>query len=79
MESTSFRSLTTVDQQQHWWVEIQTQVPACTYFFGPFDSDSEALLLQEGYIDDLVQESAQNITTEIKQIQPQMLTIDNNG
>lgn len=25
-----------------WWVEIKTSQPACTYYFGPFDTEDEA-------------------------------------
>ena len=25
-----------------WWIEIHTQLPVCTYYFGPFDTEQEA-------------------------------------
>ncbi|NJL47203.1 MAG: DUF1816 domain-containing protein [Leptolyngbyaceae cyanobacterium SM2_5_2] len=65
----------TQSKQQAWWVEIQTQVPNCTYYFGPFDSCKEAKFSQVGYIDDLVQEGARDIVVNIKQIHPQQLTV----
>ena len=39
-----------------WWVEISTTEPRCLYYFGPFDTQSEAELHQAGYIEDLEQE-----------------------
>lgn len=58
-----------------WWIEIVTQEPACTYYFGPFISAKEAKLSQAGYIEDLEQEKAQGISVQIKQCQPLELTI----
>ncbi len=62
-------------QARHWWVEIHTKTPQCTYYFGPFESALEARSLQSGYLEDLRQEQAQEITVEIKQCQPEHLTI----
>ena len=62
-------------EARHWWVEIQTQNPQCTYYFGPFETAVEARDLQDGYLEDLRQEQAQIITVEIKQCQPEELTI----
>jgi Domain of unknown function (DUF1816) len=59
-----------------WWVEVRTDIPCCTYYFGPFNRAREAKLAQAGYIDDLVQEKAFGITVEIKQCQPELLTIE---
>ena len=60
-----------------WWVVIQTAKPRCTYYFGPFESESEAKRDRDGYVEDLTQEGAQGITVEIKQCQqPEALTID---
>ena len=58
-----------------WWIEVTTEVPKCTYFFGPFDSYAEANQLQSGYIEDLKEEKAQDIKVKIKQCEPQELTI----
>ena len=60
---------------QHWWVEIQTKNPQCTYYFGPFETALEARASQDGYLEDLRQEQAQITTVEIKQCQPKELTI----
>jgi hypothetical protein len=49
-----------------WWVEIKTAQPACTYYFGPFDSEIEAATAKGGYIEDLEQEGAQNIQTVVQ-------------
>jgi hypothetical protein len=58
-----------------WWIEIKTTLPSCIYFFGPFDNFKEAKGLQDGYIEDLVAEKAFGITVEIKQCQPDLLTV----
>ncbi len=58
-----------------WWVEVVTYNPCCTYYFGPFASDQEAKIYQDGYIEDIEQEEAQIITVNIKQGQPKKLTI----
>ncbi|MBE9108948.1 DUF1816 domain-containing protein [Nodosilinea sp. LEGE 07298] len=59
-----------------WWVEIKTSQPACTYYFGPFDTESEAYAAKGGYIEDLEQEGAQNIQTVVQLCsRPEQLTI----
>jgi hypothetical protein len=40
------------------WVEIATDFPRCTYFFGPFANISEAEEGKYGYIEDLEAEDA---------------------
>ena len=62
--------------QLPWWIEIKTNIPLCTYYFGPFDSLQEAEISQYGYIQDLVEEKARGITVEFKRGHPQILTID---
>lgn len=57
-----------------WWVEITTSNPRCLYYFGPFDSPEEAQMNQEGYVEDLQEEGAQEISVKIKQCQPLVLT-----
>ena len=58
-----------------WWVKIVTVNPECIYYFGPFDSQSEAMESQFGYIEDLKAEKAAGISIEIKQARPKLLTI----
>ena len=58
-----------------WWVEIVTTIPACTYYFGPFASPTEALYAQYGYLEDLEQEGTQGISLQIKSCKPRELTI----
>lgn len=58
-----------------WWVEISTKNPDCIYYFGPFVSHREAQVSQLGYIEDLERERPQLIAIEIKQCQPEELTI----
>jgi hypothetical protein len=58
-----------------YWVEITTDAPACTYYFGPFLTEKEAELAQSGYVEDLKGEGAQGISLTIKRCQPSELTI----
>lgn len=63
-------------QSKAWWVEIKTSQPACTYYFGPFDSESEAHGAKGGYVEDLEQEGAQNIQIAVSLCRnPEQLTI----
>lgn len=57
------------------WVEIITDSPRCTYYFGPFLSDQEALAAKGGYIEDLESEGTQGIHVNIKRCKPTNLTI----
>ncbi len=59
-----------------WWVEVQTSVPRCTYYFGPFDYHAEAKASRAGYVEDLEGEGARDIVVLVKQCQPDVLTID---
>lgn len=58
-----------------WWVEVVTENPHCTYYFGPFASSGEASLAQAGYIEDLTQEGALDIKAVVKRCKPEQLTI----
>ena len=58
-----------------WWVEIVTDKPLCTYYFGPFANAKEAELAYPGYIEDLEQEKAVLIAVVSKRCQPKELTI----
>ncbi|WP_448563717.1 DUF1816 domain-containing protein [Trichothermofontia sp.] len=58
-----------------WWIEITTELPHCTYYFGPFTSEQEARAEKRGYIEDLEQEGAQGIVVIIKRCKPDDLTI----
>ncbi len=57
------------------WIEIVTEKPSCTYYFGPFISPSEAKAALSGYIEDLEQEGTQGIKVDIKRCRPINLTI----
>lgn len=59
-----------------WWVEIKTESPDCTYYFGPFLNQTEAQSAVSGFIEDLEQEQAQGITSTVKRCKPQELTIE---
>jgi hypothetical protein len=60
---------------QAWWIEIKTMQPKCTYYFGPFIGKNDANLSISGYVEDLVNESAEGIQTYIKRCKPAVLTI----
>jgi Domain of unknown function (DUF1816) len=58
-----------------YWVEVRTDRPRCTYYFGPFWNAKEAKTSLSGYIEDLESEGAKGINTEIKRFKPNDLTI----
>jgi hypothetical protein len=58
-----------------YWVEIKTDYPRCTYYFGPFLAKNEAEVAQAGYEEDLKTEGAQGIKFDIKRCKPESLTI----
>ncbi len=58
-----------------WWIEIATQNPRCTYYFGPFLSIKDANAAKAGYIEDLEQEGAQGLVVSVKRCKPSNLTI----
>jgi hypothetical protein len=61
---------------QAWWVEITTERPHCTYYFGPFATAVEADEAKPGYIEDLESELAQGIQVAIVRCKPTQLTIE---
>ena len=58
------------------WIEIVTEQPQCTYYFGPFACAKTAQKAVSGYIEDLEQESAQLIAVTFKRFAPKKLTIE---
>lgn len=58
-----------------YWVEILTDSPKCTYYFGPFANKIEAEVAQMGYVEDLQHEGAQNIVVTVKRCKPDRITI----
>jgi Domain of unknown function (DUF1816) len=62
-------------RQEKWWVEIVTDLPRCTYYFGPFDSDKEASSHTPGYLEDLEGEGAKRVSIRIQKCQPAEITI----
>ena len=61
--------------QPPYWIEIKTENPSCIYYFGHFDHPLAAKLMQQGYIDDLVDENAIVVSAKIKQCDVDKLTI----
>jgi Domain of unknown function (DUF1816) len=63
--------------RQAWWIEILTEQPKCTYYFGPFAGAREAHVESKGFLEDLEGESAQDIKIKIdRHCQPDLLTIE---
>lgn len=58
-----------------WWVEIFTETPRCTYYFGPFTSKKEAEAAKVGYIEDIELEGAQGLKFAVKRCKPANLTV----
>lgn len=58
-----------------WWIEIFTIQPISLYYFGLFEQRSDALLAQDGYVEDLRAEGAEIIAIQIKRCQPRQLTM----
>lgn len=58
-----------------YWVEITTQAPRCTYYFGPFSLETAAQSAVAGYVEDLEMEGAQGIAVKVARCKPQDLTI----
>ena len=57
-----------------WWVEVDTDSPKRTYYFGPYDSRQQASDKSNGYIRDLEKKGAKKISINIKQVrQPTQL------
>lgn len=59
-----------------WWIEIVTQKPRCTYYFGPFLTAKDAQAAKGGYLEDLETEGAIGIDVFIKRCKPKELTIE---
>ena len=60
-----------------YWVEMITETPQCTYYFGPFVTKKSARVSCGGYLEDLRSEGAQDIQVIVKRCKPNDLTIFN--
>jgi Domain of unknown function (DUF1816) len=60
-----------------WWVEVITESPSCTYYFGPFIKESSSQVALPGYVEDLEQEGAIGIRAISKRCKPEQLTMAN--
>lgn len=58
-----------------WWIEVATEAPNCTYYFGPYGSAGEAKAAQAGFVQDLEQEGARSIRAKVKRCKPAQLTV----
>ncbi len=69
---TSFLNLTGLA----WWIEVRTENPSCTYYFGPFVHEQEALNEKSGFIADLEGEGAVCTLVRVQRCkQPVQLTV----
>ena len=55
------------NRRDEWWVEVDTDSPKRTYYFGPYGSRQEASDRSTGYIRDLENKGAKKITINLKQ------------
>ena len=62
---------------QPFWVEVITDKPQCTYYFGSFLNRTEAEAACPGYIEDLESEGSKVIKATVKRCQPKALTMCN--
>ncbi|MEM1308806.1 MAG: DUF1816 domain-containing protein [Cyanobacteria bacterium P01_D01_bin.71] len=69
------------NSDQQWWLEIKTSEPACTYYFGPFDTEPDAQAQKQGYLEDLQQEGAKVLSAAAIELEspPQKLTVYEEG
>lgn len=59
------------------WIQITTTDPPCLYYFGPFLSQQEAQEHHPQFLQDLQEEGAEGIETQILQCsRPEQLTVD---
>ncbi len=59
-----------------YWIEIRTDRPVCTYYFGPYSRQSSATAALRGFTDDLRQEGAEIISSRIeRRREPEQLTV----
>lgn len=57
------------------WIEIITEQPQCTYYFGPFSNLAAAEAAKAGYVEDLEGEAAIITSLSIRRCKPQELTV----
>jgi hypothetical protein len=59
-----------------YWIEIRTDRPVCTYYFGPYSRQSSAAVALDGFLDDLRQEGAEIVASSIdRRREPEQLTV----
>ena len=54
---------------EEWWVEVHTDLPKRTYYFGPYESKDKAYDNTKGYVADLKKKGSKKISINIKQRQ----------
>ena len=63
-------------QKSDQWIRILKNKPGCMYYFGAFNSYSEAKTSKNGYIQDLKKKGAEIVNYKIEQGKPEQLTMD---
>ncbi|OYQ67575.1 hypothetical protein B9G53_01075 [Pseudanabaena sp. SR411] len=58
-----------------WWISILTAQPLCLYYFGAFSFRQEAESIQDRFIEDLRQEKALILCSNIRFLQPSQVTV----
>lgn len=61
-------------QNLAWWVEIVTDRPPCTHYFGPFATARTAKLAQIARMEDFEQEGSKIVFVAVRRCQSQLLT-----
>lgn len=56
--------------RKSWWLEILAASPSCGYFFGPFESEREALQEQLRHIKDIEQQGREVLLVSVVRRQP---------
>ncbi|MEB3278730.1 MAG: DUF1816 domain-containing protein [Lyngbya sp.] len=57
------------------WVQIITEDPNCTYYFGPFLTRQEAQAAKVGYVEDIESEGASTYSVSVRRCKPSRLTV----
>ncbi|MCG5059456.1 MAG: DUF1816 domain-containing protein [Limnoraphis sp. WC205] len=57
------------------WVEIITESPNCTYYFGPFLTAKEAHSAEVGYREDIESEGVNTYKVSVRRCKPSRLTV----
>jgi hypothetical protein len=71
-----FKTLSDRQMEKSWWVQVKTENPKYTYYFGPFESLKVARDKQPGFVEDLQAEQAEVSHAGVEWCNPPALTIE---